>query len=136
MSSSYYKQQKKGKEAELRSYRKRLTQLEPIRDSLGSSFDDCADDITVRCRNVNQSMREAIKLQGGSVDTGDSFKSERGSDDSNLSQARNYINSEIRTVSNKITELQSQISRLEKTIASEQQKEKAEAEAKKAAAHR
>lgn len=124
--SSILKNRQQDSERRLREYRRRKSQLEDIRNTLNSSFEDCAWDISNYCRNVNQNVNAGIRLEGGSADSENLFRREEGIGDYNMSQSRNYVVAEINSVDNKISDLEREIARLGSSILSAERKEKEE----------
>lgn len=121
--SSYFKQEKKGKENELNSYRRRKQQLEAIQNTFQNSFYSYADSITAKGEKVKQFLEEGIKTTGGSVELGNIFKRETGTNEGSLNQARFCIKEEIRCVQEKIADTEEQIRDLDARMRSEKAKE-------------
>lgn len=126
MSSAFYKRQLRTTRDNLADYKKRKSQLEDIRNSY-SAFDGCAADLNQYCSSASYHIQCGIVISGGSNDSGSLFSGrDSGSGDGNISSSRNWINSEIRRVQDKIDELNRSVNRLNTTIALEEQREREE----------
>jgi hypothetical protein len=128
MSSQYYKGLLKTAKGNLSDYKKRMGQLEIIRDNY-SILDSYATDLNKCCSTTLSNSYSGIKVSGGSNDASLVFgKQDSGSGDNNLSSSRSYINAEIRRVQDKIDELERNINSYNTSITQEERKEKEAAE--------
>lgn len=114
--SSILKGQRRELEKQLKNYRKRKGQLDDIHRDLNSDFEDYAADISKYCGRVRSNMNAGIILEGGSTTPENLFKNEEGIGDYNLSQSRSCIIAEKNSVNTKISELESDVSRLGRSI--------------------
>lgn len=132
MSSLYLKSVKKGKENELRSYKRRRDQLTVIYSNITNCFNDNASDINRRCREAGNAILQGIQIQSGGGNRADVLwrSQEDGSYDSMLLQSLECISAEIRSVNLHIENLQREISRLDIQITDELQKERKQKEEK------
>lgn len=131
MSSAYYRSLLAAKRKELANYEKRKSQLQVILSGY-SAFDNNASDLNQSCRNTLRGIQNGIKVTSGSNNAGEMWrKNDSGSGDEHLYNSRSYINSELRRVENKISELNRAIRSLIATIAREEAREREKAQAQK-----
>lgn len=110
-----------GKRDEKRRLERRRNQLEDIRNSLGNDFEGYASDI-VSCNQKISSELSSNSTGGAAISV--SIASEGGGSDGRLSSARSDISAEIGVVSQKISNLESEIRSLDSQIETAQQKER------------
>jgi aryl-alcohol dehydrogenase-like predicted oxidoreductase len=126
MSSQYYKRLLKAAQTDLSNYKKRKQQLEAIQNNY-SIFDDYAADVNNYCTSASLNSSLGIVISGGYNDTSNVFgKKDSGAGDDNLSMSKNYINTEILQVLDKIEALEQSINTYRTLIIIEEQKEKEE----------
>lgn len=127
-SSSSLKSARTGKNSELKSYKKRKSQLDTIISKFNSSFGDYAEDINTYENNINSYLNNGMK---GNASCSISFTKESSTSDSDLSDSKYYVSEELARVIEKISSLEKEITQLNSDIKLAEAAEKAEKEAAK-----
>lgn len=126
MSSSSLKQEKRDKEKELKEWKKRLDQIEDIREKLSRVMEDKISDVNGQIDKLTSQLGPAIKNITYISDPSDTASEMKENEwESNLSDTKSALAKEVRDVNDKINNLNREISNLEVRI---QQAEAAEEE--------
>jgi predicted nucleic acid-binding Zn-ribbon protein len=118
-SLSELRQRKKDKEKELKSYKKRLSQVNDIYNNICNSFSDEISTINSKCgstiENCGYGIIPCANIQVQN-DVLNSMKEKPVHSDTNLSEAKDQMSEEQRRVKDKIEKLEEEIENLQKRI--------------------
>lgn len=109
MKSAEYMKKIMEKKQRLRRYERRLEELQLIRNNY-SYFDGMASELNAKNEIIIDRISQGIKAMGGINDAGERFRNrDMGSADGDLNESSRFLNEEIRSVQNYITELERSI---------------------------
>lgn len=128
--SSLYDQLRDAKD-NLRTYKKRLSQLEDIISNLGSKFSDDIEDINSDRDSLIEKSEDGFESLVHIVDLDARIKNDTEvsvSEDADLSSASTYLNSDKKNTQDMIDSINSQITSLEAQIEAEEERQRKERE--------